>query len=94
MIKIFNLPRGSGKTTRMLYASEFNNAPIICSTESRKRHIIKAAKELNLEIPDPLTVHEIKFNAIGRIDKYLVDNALEVLYMFLTDRMPANSALI
>jgi hypothetical protein len=27
-MKIINLPRGGGKTTRLLYASEFHNAPI------------------------------------------------------------------
>ena len=35
-MKIINLGRGKGKTTRLLYASEFNDAPILCSTLNEK----------------------------------------------------------
>lgn len=28
-MKVINLERGKGKTTRLLYASEFNNMPIL-----------------------------------------------------------------
>lgn len=28
-MKIYNLPRGSGKTTRLLYISDYNKIPIL-----------------------------------------------------------------
>ena len=38
-MKIINLPRGQGKTTRLLYASEFNDAPILCHTHASKDYL-------------------------------------------------------
>lgn len=35
-MKIFNMPRGAGKSHRMLYASELHNAPILCFNQSQK----------------------------------------------------------
>ena len=35
-MKIINLGRGQGKTTRLLYASEFNDMPILCSNSYMK----------------------------------------------------------
>lgn len=58
-MKIFNLPRQKGKTMRMLYASEFNNAPILCATEASKRYIEEKANNLEIDIPKPITVYEL-----------------------------------
>ena len=38
-MKIINLGRGQGKTTRLLYASEFQNIPILCKDWSAKRDL-------------------------------------------------------
>ena len=35
-MKIINLGRCQGKTTRLLYASEFNNIPILVATFQQK----------------------------------------------------------
>lgn len=84
-MKIFNLGRGQGKTTRMLYASEFNDAPIICPTEESKRYLIEQAKRLNLNIPTPMTVYDAITNG-ARGEKFntvLVDEMNYVLkFMF------------
>lgn len=58
-MKIINLPRGRGKTTRLLYASEFNNIPIICGTKVHKEYLLYKAKELDLKIPEPIVISEI-----------------------------------
>ena len=58
-MKIINLGRGQGKTTRLLYASEFNNTPILCANIGHKEELIRMAKELNLYIPEPICVHEL-----------------------------------
>jgi hypothetical protein len=82
-MKIFNLPRGYGKTTRMLYASEYNNAPILCSTDSRKRYVMDMAKSMQLNIPEPISVSDIVCNRIRdkRINNgnVLVDEMDDVL---------------
>lgn len=33
---IYNLPRGTGKTPRVLYLSESSNTPILCCYENQK----------------------------------------------------------
>lgn len=58
-MKIFNLPRQKGKTMRMLYASEFNNIPILCATEMFKRYIEEKASNFEIDIPKPMTVREL-----------------------------------
>ena len=83
-MKIFNLGRCQGKTTRMLYASEFNNAPIICSTAESKTYLIEQAKRLNLNIPTPITVYDAVANTTGKkFDTVLVDETDYVLKLLL-----------
>lgn len=86
-MKIISLGRGQGKTTRLLYASEFNNIPILCSTYIQKGYLMDRAKQLGLDIPKPVTIDEIISNkVIGKeeVDKdILVDDAHWVLQSFL-----------
>ena len=78
-MKVFTLPRGSGKTMRMLYASEFNNIPILCVGEATKNCLIEQAKQFNLNIPEPVTVREIDTLKSKRIDKILIDELAAVM---------------
>jgi hypothetical protein len=59
IMKIINLGRGQGKTTRLLYASEFNDMPILCTTNAQKSFLIEQAKIYGLKIPEPITVSDI-----------------------------------
>ena len=61
-MKIINLGRGQGKTTRLLYASEFNDIPILCSTETEKDYLWKRAYSYGLKIPEPISVNDIIAN--------------------------------
>lgn len=82
-MKIINLGRGQGKTVRLLYASEFNDAPILCPTYQNKRYLMDMAKELRLNIPEPIYVGEM-FKRDNVMDKdILVDEAPWVLEMLL-----------
>lgn len=86
-MKIINLPRGGGKTTRLLYASEFNDAPILCKDNCAKQNLISMAKELGLEIPEPIAASEfttkiVRGSDIARKD-WLVDEAHWVLQNML-----------
>ena len=86
-MKIINLGRGQGKTTRLLYASEFNDAPILCATHSQKDHLVDMAKKLKLKIPEPIVASEITSRRImssPAVDKdLLVDEAHWVLQCLL-----------
>lgn len=57
---IYNLPRAAGKTTRMLYLSEHYQAPILCFSTSNKEILMERAKEFGIDIPDPLSINDIK----------------------------------
>ena len=35
-MKVYNLKRGHGKTTRLIYISEFTGTPILCVDENHK----------------------------------------------------------
>ncbi len=50
--------RGKGKTTELIRLSNGLNKPIVVSGYSKVTHIKKMAKEMGLEIPEPLTVSE------------------------------------
>lgn len=75
-MKIINLGRGQGKTMRMLYASEWQDLPIVCATYSQKQHLIDTAKKLGLNIPEPIVASEIPSNRI--IDSRAADKDLLV----------------
>jgi hypothetical protein len=86
-MKIINLSRGNGKTTRLLYASEFNNAPILCANEIDKQHLLDRANQLNLKIPEPITPSEVIdgiFKTTIRDRDILIDEAPIVLLSLLS----------
>lgn len=80
-MKIFNMPRGAGKTHRMLYASEFHNAPILCKDEKYKEMLIDRSKMFGIKIPTPITVDEfVSSRRMGKIcGDILIDETLMVL---------------
>lgn len=80
--KTFNLPRGAGKSVRMLYASEFNNLPILCCDNTHKEHLIDLACRSQIKIPKPITVDEFIQNK-HKYPNVLIDEAIFVLKAFL-----------
>ena len=88
-MKIFNLPRGSGKTMRMLYASEFNNAPILCKNLSDKEYKLELAKRYGIKIPEPICVSELfcrpRSEKARNINEVLVDEAIVILQEILSN---------
>lgn len=87
-MKIINLPRGRGKTTRLLYASEFTNSPILCANQVSKQHLLDRAKQLNLKIPEPITPSDVTMGGVFKTslrDKdILIDEAPMVLQSLLS----------
>lgn len=79
-MKIINLPRQCGKTTRLLYASEFNDIPIVCATHQQKDYLKEKAKQMQLLIPEPIVVSEFTRGGIKRLDSdVLIDEIPMVL---------------
>lgn len=63
-MKIINLGRGQGKTTRLLYASEFQGIPILCKDLNAKANLMRRARELGLDIPEPIAAYELTSEVI------------------------------
>lgn len=86
-MKVINLGRGQGKTTRLLYASEFQNIPILCKDWNAKRNLLNRAQELGLKIPEPIAASDLTYEAIRGSDiaekDMLVDEAHWVLQRLL-----------
>lgn len=82
-MKIINLGRGQGKTTRLLYASEFNNIPILCRNYASRDYLVDKAQRLGLHIPEPVILDQITSKKIAGselVDKDMfVDDADWVL---------------
>ena len=74
-MKIINLGRGQGKTTRLLFASEFQNIPIVCANYAQKELLIDQAKQLDLHIPEPIVACELGSGKV-RENRYLGDGLL------------------
>lgn len=90
-MKIFNLERGEGKTMRMLYASEFNNIPILCHTEHTKKHIIYMAKQYDINIPEPITVYDLIENKIrGKHYNYIIVDDIDYVLKALLAKYGLN----
>lgn len=76
------LPRGKGKTTRLLALSEWRDAPIICVSDSQRRYILDMAKQMEYNIPNPITAGELvsgKLNGNHTYKEFLVDEAQDVV---------------
>jgi hypothetical protein len=88
-MKIINLGRCQGKTTRLLYASEFNDMPILCATYSQKKDLEYRAKQLGLRIPEPICVADLynfsQKSSELREKAILVDEAPSVLQAMLSN---------
>lgn len=75
-MKIYNLPRANGKTTRLLYMSEAQNIPILCCNQCDKKIIQEKADHYGLKIPEPICIDELRGRDIKEI---LIDEALITL---------------
>lgn len=92
IMKIICRPNGCGKTYELLQmAAKDKNLRIVCSSEHKKARIILLAKEMKLDIAEPITFRNFinKQSLIG-VDwakkKYLIDN----LDIFLQEIIQTN----
>lgn len=67
---ILNQERGTGKTCTLIKLSAKNNVPI--AVPYGTAYIKQKAKELNLQIPEPIYIHNLE--DLSGIDKVYVDD--------------------
>ena len=79
-MKILNMPRGAGKTTRLIHASEVASYPILCSNLFMVDNVKNMAEEMRCDIPEPMTVadfrHKFYQNKNVLVDEILANNLL------------------
>lgn len=88
---IYNQPRGSGKTTRLIYESAIKHIPILCISRVTCEGIKGFAQNNHLDIPSPICIYDI-LNANPehrrRIseatkDGYLIDEGIDMFRIML-----------
>nr|DAI89342.1 MAG TPA: AAA domain protein [Caudoviricetes sp.] len=65
-MKILKMDRGAGKTFYLIRLSAVLDSPILCATEQSKKYILDKAKEMWLEIPEPIVVNKGNFEIVMR----------------------------
>lgn len=83
-MKIINLGRCQGKTIRLLYASEWQNIPILCANHCQKEYLKEKARDLGLKIPEPITPSSLARGKTEHKD-ILIDEAPLVLQSLLKE---------
>lgn len=82
-MEIMQMNRGGGKTTYLIKKSAEFKYPIICCSETQRRIIKDTAKEMGLDIPDPISFSSInskeKLRGLNCFDKLLIDDLEYVL---------------
>ena len=80
-MKILKMDRGAGKTFYLIRLSAVLDSPILCATEQSKKYILDKAKEMWLEIPEPIVVNRGNFEIVmrGRNTDLLIDDLELVL---------------
>ena len=80
-MKLLNKARGSGKTAGLIYASESTGYPIVVAGNTRACYIKDQAREMCCNIPDPITVNDIRLHHVVKHDQNIlfddVDTILE-----------------
>lgn len=82
-MEIIQMGRGRGKTIYLIKKSAELKYPIICCSEAQRKMIKDTAKEMRLDIPDPISFSSInskeKLRGLSNFDKLLIDDLEYVL---------------
>ncbi len=79
--------RGSGITTDLILESAKFQKPILTSNRGLCRAYITKAKNLNLIIPEPISLDNLDTNTyVYDLDEILIDNLNIILYKLLKDK--------
>jgi predicted HAD superfamily phosphohydrolase YqeG len=81
-MKIINRARGGGKTTEAIKESNRTWKYILVLNYDRARQVAKLSKDLDIDIPFPITVEELKrdYLAGSNVEGLIIDELDDVLY--------------
>ena len=88
---IYNLPRASGKTTRLMYLSEHYQVPILCCSSAMKDILIERARQYGVDMPNPMTIHDWRWNESDNNRKVIIDEPFHVLSDLLNAEIVATA---
>ena len=66
--------RGNGKTYKAIQLSKEKQMPIVCFSYHQIEYIKHKAKEMNLKIPEPIMVEDVRKKVIGNRRGLIVDD--------------------
>lgn len=78
-MKLIDRERGSGKTTKLIYTSEITGYPIVAESNQSIEYIKRQARELGANIPNPMTVKEMRSIRGIRFDRILLDEGFSII---------------
>ena len=83
--------KGTGKTTGLIYTSESTKYPIVTSSKIQACYIKDMSKDMGCEIPDPLTVDDLRLSkALPSGYNILFDNVETILEAAINSYLNAN----
>lgn len=85
-MKVITGGRRSGKTSQIIRMSHEMNAYILVANKQQAKNVANTAEHMGLQIPYPITIHELKNlnnNSEIRRKGILVDESLHILELFL-----------
>jgi len=88
-MKIYNMPRQSGKTILMIKMSNELQIPILTFSATTKRYIKEKAEILGIIIPEPYTLDELKCDRYIKPKEVLIDEVKHVLEKILDTKVIA-----
>ncbi len=76
--------RAGGKTIEAIKCSAKIGAHIICFNDNERKRIVEMAREIDLDIPRPITFEEFKSRAYcgKEVRRFVIDNVDEFLQSF------------
>lgn len=93
-MKKYIMPRGTGKTTGLIWQSSLTGYPIVCATEQSANYIKDIANRLGIKIQEPISAFKIATQHGVKYDKVLVDNAEWVLQALISSLTNASVAAL
>ena len=83
-MKIINRPRGTGKTTQLIYLSECTGVPIV----SHNPDFVKTlAEKMGCKIPEPINIDKFSHELLGNVRSYYIDD-LEAILPYILPNVP------
>lgn len=89
-MKVYDMKRGTGKTTYLIYLSNLLNIPILCHGAAHSEAIRERAQAMRLEIPNPIYVGKSRGY---KPDAVLIDE-LELVLQSLLNKDGLNTKVV